>query len=112
MQNPLLILCEVCYLSGESGLLSRGSASSLSLSSFSCGSLESIDVKLSKKNPEDFSPRTVTSAAARPGPAPGTQAECDCFSGHIPKLIYLLHLASITGSKAQVTALFNTSTKV
>lgn len=40
--------------------------------------------------------------------APRSQAESDHFSGHIPKLIYLPHLASINGSKAQVTGLFNT----
>lgn len=48
MQNILLILCEVCYLNGESGLLSGSSASSLTFSSFFCGSVQSIDVNCFK----------------------------------------------------------------
>lgn len=56
---------------------------------------------------------TATNSAARTAHvAPRSQAESDYFSGHIPQLIYLPHLASINGTKAQVTGLFNTSTKV
>lgn len=44
MQNILFILCEVCYLNGESGLLSHMSVSSPTFSSFFCGCAQSIDV--------------------------------------------------------------------
>lgn len=48
MQNILLSLCEVCSLNGESGVLSGSSASSLTFSSFFCGSAQSIDVNCFK----------------------------------------------------------------
>lgn len=44
MQNILLILCEVCYLSGESGLQCHVSVSCPTFSSFFCGSMHLIDV--------------------------------------------------------------------
>lgn len=44
MQNILLILCEVCYLSGESGLQCHVSVSWLTFSSFFCGAVRLIDV--------------------------------------------------------------------
>lgn len=42
----------------------------------------------------------------------GAEAEFNYSWSHRPKLIYLLHLASINSFKSQVTSLFNTSTKV
>lgn len=44
MQNIQFIICEVCYLNGESGLLSRMSVSSSTFSSFFCGYVQSTDV--------------------------------------------------------------------
>ena len=44
MQNIQFIMCEVCYLNGESGLLSRMSVSSPTFSSFFCGYVLFIDV--------------------------------------------------------------------
>lgn len=44
MQNILLILCEVCYLSGKSGLLCHVSVSCPTFSSFFCGSVHPIEV--------------------------------------------------------------------
>lgn len=44
--------------------------------------------------------------------SPGSKVESNYFWICIPKLIYLPHLASINGTKVQVTGLFNTSTRV
>lgn len=44
MQNIQFIMSEVCYLNGESGLLSRMSVSSPTFSSFFCGYVQSTDV--------------------------------------------------------------------
>lgn len=117
----------VCYLSGESGLLSHSSASSLTFSSFFCGSvslltttasnLKSIhECSLKKKGFSSFflpplfhtalicgteNARTGTKSIARTAyVAWRSQAESDYFFGHIPKLIYLPHLASINGSSS------------
>lgn len=43
MQNIQFVMCEVCYLNGESGLLSRMSVSSPTFSSFFCGYVQSTD---------------------------------------------------------------------
>lgn len=111
MQNILLILCEVCYLSGESGFLSN-------FQQFLLWLCAPYWWKWPWKYPPCASQAGVFfSAYCRSNIfrfcfPKGTKAGLNYSWSHRPKLIYLLHLASINCFKSQVTSLFNTSTKV
>lgn len=61
MQNIQFIMCEVCYLNGESGLLSRMSVSSPTFSSFFCGYVQSTDETWFKICTKSFTVRRFSS---------------------------------------------------